>query len=594
MKKVLYRVRTFKCILMFFAIGFVTQENALGQCYKVSPLQGIGPDECGEIPVSVEKINCDNPSEVIKAYRSRAAKVDCGIEPKVVKTPFDAGYLLSELKSSEMWGKVSLSLGESKYVKDASFRAPVEKNINQQSSKAEDLTKKENLKRLAKVAPKQTDEQKAPVKEAQPVVELAKEETKEKKIEWNASGFIWMEGERSKNFGYDADSGLANFSNAPQQGHSSMMANLELSAKKADTGLYTLLEVGELFAGDESTGGAVGSRGKILELRNLYFSHNFSEQWSASFGIKGIVSDPNAYIVSDDYYMASVDYGVEGSEASIWLAQSAANRPGINSQSEDYVETDRYVGAIKTHIFNDKVQGTGFFVGRHTRESFYDLGSSSEVSGNSFYGWLGSTWNFSLSKAWTIEGTGIYNMGRFLGDSSGPKDTMHSYLADLKVNYAIGSTGTDIGLEGLVTYGSKNGVSEGQELQTLGKRGGFVSVGPTYLLTIATSDGADDAPGSPKESTIGDLNQSEGIQIAVLKVDQEFSDVFSGLVRYGFIRAANTARSSVMGHEFDLQLTYKISDELSLQGDLAFFVPGSYFDNDSLATLMATRLTYSF
>lgn len=137
-------------------------------------------------------------------------------------------------------------------------------------------------------------------------------------------------------------------------------------------------------------------------------------------------------------------------------------------------------------------------------------------------------------------------------------------------------------LEGLKTSGSSDSVESGQTKQTLRRRKNFASPNPgcAHILTMATSDGADDDPGTPKESVIGNLSQSEGVQVLLVKVSQNFSDKLDGFVRYGSLSSSAknmTTDSSNMGYEIDVNASYKLAPDTLLSFDYAYFKPGAYF-----------------
>jgi hypothetical protein len=139
----------------------------------------------------------------------------------------------------------------------------------------------------------------------------------------------------------------------------------------------------------------------------------------------------------------------------------------------------------------------------------------------------------------------------------------------------------------------------GTSYKILGKRKSFQSPADVgYLLTIATSDGADDAPGSKKSgSVIAPLSQPEGLRMAVAAVNLTMNKYFSGFVRYGYIQSEkqSSLASRAIGQETNLGLLYQLSPSSILQADYARFAPGDFYSHTkSVANMTAVRMKMTF
>jgi hypothetical protein len=159
-------------------------------------------------------------------------------------------------------------------------------------------------------------------------------------------------------------------------------------------------------------------------------------------------------------------------------------------------------------------------------------------------------------------------------------------LWDAKVN---------LGLEGLATPGATNSSNAGNKV--LNRRGSFSSaVGAAYLLNVATNDGVDDAPGTPKQSIVADLNLDEGLRILVGSVGWSINKNWSAYFRAGHITTAadSAQRSRAYGNELDLGGAYQVTPSATLSLDYGYFKPGAFFVSRSPAELASMKYKFSF
>jgi hypothetical protein len=148
----------------------------------------------------------------------------------------------------------------------------------------------------------------------------------------------------------------------------------------------------------------------------------------------------------------------------------------------------------------------------------------------------------------------------------------------------------------LATSGAKDATSGSSHI--IGKRKSFSSpVETSYLLTIATSDGAGEgAPGSEKESVdVAPLSLSEGLRLAVLSMGYSCSDINHFLLRYGHLRSSEELNGSThIGDEIDFQYSRKLSDSSLVQLDVAYLFAGDFFTNPENGYLAAAKYQFEF
>lgn len=426
----------------------------------------------------------------------------------------------------------------------------------------------------------------------------------ESPLQFKFSGFAWVEQERTQKFGYDkpTSSSLRTVPNFigedPQasQGNTTFMTSLNFELKKDRTTLGSLFQVGEIYFGDTPTGGAQGTsrRGDIFLVRNLYLSHELNEKYGMKAGRMLINSDPRTFIFSDDIMAAQLAYKTDLSEGQLWYGSSSKSRAGAVRGK------DQYFGFSGTLGFLSQMKGTAFAVYRNqTGASFAQSNGSggfNSVTTEAHYLWAGGTFDYDALNPLGLQFTIIGNWANAkLGTE---EDRLNAYLADLKLTYALGGAPITFSLEGLATSGAKDVTDSGSGNQILGRRKNFVSpIGASYLLTVASSDGADDAPGVPKQSVIAGLNQDEGLRMAVFTLNANLTNKFSGFVRYGHIRSAvgsGATGSNYLGDEADLGAVYQLTPSTSAQLDYGRFFPGAFFVRKGTAELAAAKLKFSF
>lgn len=414
------------------------------------------------------------------------------------------------------------------------------------------------------------------------------------------SGFAWVELEDSKNFGYNGTSGVQNFDSAQPQAHqnfSSFLTNLQLDIAKDKTNFTTVLEVGEMINGETTTGGAQGGRQKVMEIRNVYLTHEFSNAWNVKAGLLPLASDPNSFVVADHFSGAVAEYKTASTTSTVWTAKAYEDKPAA-TPTANAPKPDTYYGLSFQPQFSEASKLNAFVVLRRTNEQLYDPTSAGLVDGRSAYNWYGATYDLAMSERYSAQVTGILNASSFSGNTPGISDDVQSQLFDLKLKSTWKEQGFELLVEGLATSGATGGVDAASTKAVIGGRKNFnSSPGVGYLFTIATSDGADDAPGIAKESTIANLNQPEGLQVGMIKASQAFTDRFSGFLRAGTLRTATASAltgSSHLGDEVDVNLTYELSPGTQLQADYGYFKPGNYFQLKDAAHLFATRLKFAF
>ncbi len=463
------------------------------------------------------------------------------------------------------------------------------------------LIRKRNSPADEKLTPKPKRKPKsvaaAPVAEkaaekATPAAAAPAESDRSLKLEF--SGMAWLEYERTAHFGYDGTGAQPNFDSGATQGKTNNMnffANLGLTASRAETKAVSLFEMGEIFFGDSASGAAQGARQKIIEVRNLYLEHGFSPTVTGRGGIISTASDPRAFIFSDHLASVQASLKSESAEMLLWYGNANQNRVGATPTR------DAYVGfSITTEL---SILGKGAIFGTYRSlagDSFAvdQSGTYVATTGDSNYYWIGGTFDLTHEGPWSTQATLIGNFGK---TSLGTTESSHSaYLADARITYNWLDKKTSFTLEGLMTPGAA-ATDAGTGKVIAGRRKNFMSpVGTSYLMTIATSDGADDAPGSLKESTIATLGQEEGLRIAVFTATHVFSEQLTGFARVGMIRTAvNGANGSTrIGEEIDIGWAYKLTPETTLQVDWGHFMPGPFFALRAPADLFAARMKFAF
>ncbi len=233
---------------------------------------------------------------------------------------------------------------------------------------------------------------------------------------------------------------------------------------------------------------------------------------------------------------------------------------------------------------------------RNTAETYYLNSTAAATTGTSETLWLGGTFDYEKLQPLGIQATFIGNWGktRLDGDLT---DSYLAYLADFKITYAWEAPQINFTLEGLLTPGASDAVDAASGANIEGKRAAFSSpINTSYLLTLATSDGVDESPGTSKQSVIGGLGQSDGLRLLIFTTSFNMTKRMTTFVRYGNLSssAASSTGSKAMGNEFDLGTVYQLTPSTSLQMDYGYLIPGAYYANKESASIFATRMKVSF
>ncbi len=642
--------------LLSLLFGLTLSLNVSAQvCFKTNLKQKLDTTTCAAVPVVVSKVDCVTDKVIEESTQD--AKADCSGKVPVIRMNLNGQALVGELTPARLWGGinfrvVSTVLEGTAAVQSAAKPAKVlpkkdvvaaseveaDSKLAEKPAPSEVPVKKSKKKvkaaavpvpaivvtvaEVSKSAPTesavaQSKAQDVKVQEVKPAADPKGAEIKAPEVPaaapaasdsplvFKASGFAHIEWEQTSNFGYNGTStGQGNISNFDstqannKQSVVSLLSDIQFDLTKDKTTMTSIFEVGEILDGESATGGSVGGRAKILEVRNLFLTQAFDANWSLKAGLMALQSDPNAYIVADHYSSAMLAYTKDNISANIWRAKAANNKPGLSPTATNYVNPDNYTGFWVQDQFNDSHKGHLYGVYRNTTENLWDATGATQVQGATNYSWLGLTFEHTLAEGVTFNWTAIGNQGNWRADSGGLTDTYSASLADARFGYSVKKWNTDFTLEGMSTTGASDQVSTaGGGLASIGKRKYFAANGVSYLLTIATSDGLDEAPGVPKESIIGGINQSEGLQIVVLKANTTFNDKWSGFVRFGSVKTAavsGTTNSNSLGNEVDLEATYQLSKGALLQFDGAVFNPGSYYTKKDAAQFFGTRWKFSF
>lgn len=428
------------------------------------------------------------------------------------------------------------------------------------------------------------------------LVSISGETPEESPLKLKVSGFATLEWEKTHNFGYDGSSALPNFGAHDQrasQSNFNFFTNFGLEASRDKTSFVSLFEVGELYFGDVSSGGGQGARAtNIFEVRNLYLNHAFSDKLGLKGGVVTTNSDPRSFIFSDHVASIQATYTTDLSEGLIWYAEGSKNRPAAAHKR------DQYIGGLGTLGFLTGLKATLFGISRQkdSDDLLSNDGTSTVLTGDSRYYWGGATLEGEPLPGLSLQGTAIGNWVKTKLESG--SDSFHGHLLDLRISQSWANSSLVTSLEGLTTSGAKGVTDTAANKQIRGKRKNFVSpVAAAYLLSIATSDGVDDSPGSPKESIIGNLNLDEGLRVLVAGINTNLTRKVSGFLRYGYLLAGNGSAATgkkTMGSETDLGLVYQITPSTSLQLDYGAFMPGDFFDKRATARLAATKMKFSF
>lgn len=457
--------------------------------------------------------------------------------------------------------------------------------------------KKEKKKKPAepKVASEKKDAEAASTAE-KPKVEAAAEEPQ---LKTKVSGFAAVEHEISRRYGYNVNSATPNFdSHYPNstEENINVLSNIQFEMSKDKTNLVSVVQMGEIYYGDSASGGVGGAKQKVFLLRNLYITQNFNDSLGADAGIYPLVADPRSFVVADNYSVLKLTYKNSFLSATAWYTPSAKDIPSVTS-----TVPDKLFGAYASFELPKKNKVTLYGIGRHNQETLIDRDEVTSVVGRNHYTWAGTTMEYKGIDPLAIEATGIENWSKFKpieGSTAG--DSVRSNLLDAKITYSFASPQIDLSIEGLRTSGSDTGYKADTGQRVVGKRHNFNSpIAACYLMTIGCSDGVDDAPGSPKESIVGNLNLNEGVQYLIYKAAWSPIKSLTLMGRFGKIKSTHpnfTTKGNGIGDEYDLNIAYELSAGAVLSFDAARLKPGNYYDPNTrdMAQLYATKLKYSF
>ena len=442
-------------------------------------------------------------------------------------------------------------------------------------------------------------ETKAEIKaESKPAEVKAESTPVEESWKFKFGGWAFVEYEALKNLGEGITSPYDSNDAFSQQHDTNLLSNLQFTATKDRLTFDSILEVGEVFFGDPpaangggDTGGNQGLRAKIIELRNFNLQEEFSKNWFFKAGLWSVNADPRGFILSDHHAGAQVRHEDDITSTQLWYADATDSKPG------KVVNGDSYIGLSHNQKYGDN-NYTAFAVHRSTRESFVDKDLVTSVTGESKYTWLGvNNVMKNILGLTNFEQSVIVDQSNFKGDHGGPTDSNNGWLAHIRADKDI-EGGWNLALDALGTSGVDDSRANGT--QVLGQRKNFASPDPSeaYLLTVVTSDGADDAPGSARTTNNpGRLDLDEGLRIAVFTVSKNFGEKFETFVRYGQVMTAVSrlgTDSKDYGHEIDLHVKYKSTKNTSWILDYGLFTPGKYFTQRDEASLTSLRYRLDF
>jgi hypothetical protein len=203
--------------------------------------------------------------------------------------------------------------------------------------------------------------------------------------------------------------------------------SLDVSTEKNH--LYTSITVGEVYYGNESTGGNVGTGSTdTFQLSTLYAEREITEKVKLQAGLASVSSDPRGFIFSDDIGSLSVIGDIEKFTYQMWYAEGTKQRP---SDSDEQAE-DRYIG-LNTTFKLAKSSWSPFIVHRHLYgEAFQDESQTEAYGVSSDYYWAGINSVFSFTENSSLDVTAIYNYGSSNFENFSDDDSYSAYLVDLK------------------------------------------------------------------------------------------------------------------------------------------------------------------
>ncbi len=421
----------------------------------------------------------------------------------------------------------------------------------------------------------------------------------ESPIEFKYSGFATIEHERSSRYGYDVGGkGLTAIPNFTSGNNTTdtFFSDINFSLHKDRSTLQTILEIGEIYFGDSASGGGQGARQSIVKVRDIYLDHQFTTDLEAKAGVINSSTDPRTFIYSDHTSAAHLSYQSNLYNALVWYGIAQKNMPSATTALKD-----RYASLQLNFNFLTGIKNTLYYVFRNQGGVNYanetTPGNFNTVVADGKSHWVGLTFEYAGLDPFLVEATYIANWNQFPGATGVAANTSNSYLADLKMGYTFAKPQITLSVEGLMTPGAKAAVDPATGNKVITKRKGFSSpISASYLLTVATNDGVDDAPGTPKQSVIGSLGQDEGLRIFVGTISSNLTKSFTLFTRFGTLSSAaeSSSGSKEMGQEYDIGSIYQLTPATNITFDFGYFKPGTFFQNRNAATLGSLKYKLTF
>ena len=433
-----------------------------------------------------------------------------------------------------------------------------------------------------------------------PTVESKPEESP---LKFKFSGYTSVEYETVHGFGFAGINQLPNIPEVPTIGGRSnysgfnILSNLNFEVTRDQTTLTSVLEVGELYFGDSGTGGARTVPGtdqrtmkSLIELRNFFLTHEFTNRVNIQGGIMPLSTDPRGFVYTDNVSSFRANYKADLYDGYVYFGEGfKSDHPSVSTRpTAGYNKNENVAGVSMSAAFFDGLKGTLFGTYYRADNLSVTTTSGTETAQMRSY-FTGTTLEFGQQDAINGQFTAIGNWNQTVAQTS--SDGYMSYLLDGKLTYVWERPRINFTVEGLMTPGTTNG--------SLGNRKTFQSNSVThYIFNIAGSDGWDDAPGSARDYVVGKTSNQEGMQVLALTVSSPFTKKFTAYARGGILNTAAeqaVTHSTQFGSEYDCGASYQMSPSTSWQLDLGEFMPGQYFGNHVAPVYLgATKIKFSF
>lgn len=239
-------------------------------------------------------------------------------------------------------------------------------------------------------------------------------------VTFKYSGFVALEYEKTEGYGFDVED--------PDQGNFNVLSNINFELSRDRNHLTAILEVGEIFSGDDESGGRIGAGGNgSIELRNLYLTHDFYESLSLKGGRVTTNSEPRGFIFSDHIFSMQLAYKSDLSEGIIWYGDAKSNRPQNSQATTEERFSDEYFGSSGTLGFLSRFKCTGFSLYRKYRAKTdqIDTGDGDFSASADLY-WVGGTIDYDGLNPIAFQGTYIFNWGH-VGANSDTVSSSHGW-----------------------------------------------------------------------------------------------------------------------------------------------------------------------